>query len=139
MFAEIAEKKGDYKNFDEQFGKCFKLGAYEDSTSRTIVAERMRYLTSKAGDEQLPFYYITGESIAAVSSSPFLEVRNKGLEVVYMADPIDEHSVQLKEVDAKKLKSTSRVPVVGPGHHLPVNETSVGRRVAVYSVQKIRR
>merc|ERR1712079_87778 len=115
MFAEIAEKKDDYKKFYEQFGKCLKLGVHEDSTNRTKVAELMRYHTSKSGDEQISLkeyvdrmkegqndiYYITGESIAAVSSSPFLEtLRKKGLEVLYMVDPIDEYAVQqLKEFE----------------------------------------
>merc|ERR1711978_439727 len=123
-FAEIAEKKDDYKKFYEQFGKCLKLGVHEDSTNRMKVAELMRYHTSKSGDEQISLkeyvdrmkegqndiYYITGESIAAVSSSPFLEtLRKKGLEVIYMVDPIDEYCVQqLKEFDGKKLKSTTK-------------------------------
>merc|ERR1712039_274109 len=51
MFAEIAEKKDDYKKFYEQFGKCLKLGVHEDSTNRTKVAELMRYHSSKSGDE----------------------------------------------------------------------------------------
>merc|ERR1711930_36812 len=124
MFAEIAEKKDDYKKFYEQFGKCLKLGIHEDSTNRTKVAELLRFHTSKSGDEQISLkeyvdrmkegqndiYYITGESIAAVSSSPFLEaLRKKGLEVLYMVDPIDEYCVQqLKEFDGKKLKSTTK-------------------------------
>merc|ERR1719475_7223 len=96
MFAEIAEKKDDYKKFYEQFSKNIKLGIHEDSTNRTKVAELMRYHTSKSGDEQISFkeyvdrmkegqndiYYITGESIAAVSSSPFLEALPKeGLDI----------------------------------------------------------
>merc|ERR1711929_22206 len=124
MFAEIAEKKDDYKKFYEQFGKCLKLGVHEDSTNRTKVAELMRYHTSKSGDEtislkeyvdrmkegQNDIYYITGESIAAVSSSPFLEaLRKKGLEVLYMVDPVDEYAVQqLKEFEGKKLKSITK-------------------------------
>merc|ERR1711953_511683 len=124
MFAEIAEKKDDYKKFYEQFGKCLKLGVHEDSTNRTKVAELLRFQTSKSGDELISFkeyvdrmkegqndiYYITGESIAAVSSSPFLEqLRKKGIEVCYLTDPIDEYSVQqLKEFDGKKLKSTTK-------------------------------
>jgi molecular chaperone HtpG len=124
MFAEIAEKKDDYKKCYEQFGKCLKLGVHEDSTNRTKVAELLRFNTSKSGDELIPLkeyvdrmkegqndiYYITGESIAAVSSSPFLEaLRKKGLEVLYMVDPIDEYCVQqLKEFDGKKLKSTTK-------------------------------
>merc|ERR1712113_1292770 len=105
MFAEIAEKKDDYKKFYEQFGKCLKLGVHDDSTDQTIIAELMRYHSSKSGDElislkeyvdrlkegQNDIYYITGESIAAVSSSPFLEsLRKKGIEVLYMVDPVDE-------------------------------------------------
>merc|ERR1712115_62655 len=124
MFSEIAEKKDDFKKFYEQFGKCLKLGVHEDSTNRTKVAELLRYQTSKSGDEtislkeyvdrmkegQNDIYYITGESIAAVSSSPFLEsLRKKGLEVLYMVDPIDEYTVQqLKEFDGKKLKSVTK-------------------------------
>merc|ERR1711861_49509 len=124
MFAEIAEKKDDYKKFYEQFSKNIKLGIHEDSTNRMKVAELMRYHTSKSGDEQISFkeyvdrmkegqndiYYITGESIAAVSSSPFLEaLRKKGLEVLYMVDPVDEYAVQqLKEFDGKKLKSVTK-------------------------------
>merc|ERR1711990_1235374 len=123
-FAEIAEKKDDYKKFYEQFGKCLKLGVHEDSTNRTKVAELMRYQTSKSGDELISFkeyvdrmkegqndiFYVTGESVAAVSSSPFLEtLRKKGLEVMYMVDPVDEYAgQQLKEFDGKKLKSTTK-------------------------------
>merc|ERR1719436_1861490 len=124
MFAEIAEKKDDYKKFYEQFGKCLKLGVHEDSTNRVKVAELMRYQTSKSGDEQISLkeyvdrmkegqtdiFYITGESVAAVSSSPFIEtLRKKGIEVLYLVDPIDEYAVQqLKEYDGKKLKSVTK-------------------------------
>merc|ERR1711918_285011 len=124
MFTEIAEKKDDYKKFYEQFSKNLKLGIHEDSTNRAKIAELMRFHTSKSGDEQISLkeyvdrmkegqsdiYYITGESIASVSSSPFLEsLRKKGLEVLYMVDPVDEYCVQqLKEFDGKKLKSTTK-------------------------------
>ena len=79
---------------------------------------------SKSGDEmislkeyvdrmkegQSDIYYMTGESVAQVSSSPFIEtLRKKGFEVLYMVDPIDEYCVQqLKEYDGKKLKSVSK-------------------------------
>merc|ERR1712178_158284 len=123
-FNEIAENPDDYKKFYEQFGKNLKLGIHEDSTNRNKLAELMRFQTSKSGDDvvslkeyidrmkegQSDIYYITGESIAAVSSSPFIEtLKKKGLEVVYMVDPIDEYCVQqLKEFEGKKLKSVTK-------------------------------
>ena len=103
----------DYKKFYEAFGKCLKLGVHEDSTNRTKIAELLRFHTSKSGDEQISLkeyvdrmkegqndiFYITGESIAAVSSSPFLEtLRKKGIEVLYMTDPIDESADGFAEV-----------------------------------------
>jgi len=124
MFADIAEKKDDFKKFYEQFGKNLKLGIHEDSTNRAKIAELLRYQTSKSGDEmislreyvdrmkegQKDIYYVTGESIAAVQASPFIEnLRKKGYEVIYMVDPIDEYSVQqLKEYDGKKLKNVTK-------------------------------
>ena len=55
-------------------------------------------------------YYVTGEGIAAVSSSPFLgNLRKRRDEVFYMVDPIDEYAVQqLKDFDGKRLKSTTK-------------------------------
>jgi molecular chaperone HtpG len=124
LFNEIAENKEDYNKFYEQFGKNLKLGIHEDSTNRTKIADLLRYQTTKSGEEtislkeycdrmqagQEEIYYITGESIAAVSSSPFLEgLKKKGLEVLYLVDPIDEYAVQqIKEYDGKKLKSVTK-------------------------------
>merc|ERR1719395_306124 len=124
MFAEIAEKPDDYKKFYEQFGKNLKLGIHEDSTNRMKLAELLRFQTSKSGDDvislkeyvdrmkegQSDIYYITGESVAAVSNSPFIEtLKKKGFEVLYMCDPIDEYCVQqLKEYESKKLKSVTK-------------------------------
>merc|ERR1711981_1056400 len=124
MFTEITEKKDDYKKFYEQFSKNLKLGIHEDSTNRAKLADLLRYQTSKSGDEMISLkeycdrmkegqndiYYITGESVAQVSSSPFIEqLRKKGFEVLYMVDPIDEYGVQqLKEYDGKKLKSVAK-------------------------------
>merc|ERR1740129_2400708 len=104
--------------------KNLKLGIHEDSTNRAKVADLMRYQTSKSGDENISLreyvdrmkegqdaiYYITGESVASVDASPFIEtLKKKGIEVLYMVDPIDEYCVQqLKEFDGKTLKSVTK-------------------------------
>jgi len=124
MFTEIQENAEDYKKFYEQFSKNLKLGIHEDTANRTKLAELLRFSTSKSGEEQISFkeyitrmkdgqqsiFYITGESKAAVAASPFLEgLRKRGLEVLYLTDPIDEYMVQqLKDYDGKKLVSCTK-------------------------------
>ena len=124
MFGEIAENAEDYKKFYEQFSKNIKLGIHEDSTNRTKIAELLRFHTSKSGDdlislkdyafnmkeEQKNMYFITGESKKAVENAPFLErLKKKGLEVIFMTDPVDEYMVQqMKDYDGKKLVSVTK-------------------------------
>merc|ERR1712196_105152 len=124
MFAEIAENQEDYKKFYEQFSKNLKLGIHEDTTNRKKLADLLRFHTSKSGEDmislkdyiqrmkegQKDIYYITGESRAQVASSPFVEtLKNKGYEILYLCDPIDEYMVQqMKDYDDHKLKSVTK-------------------------------
>lgn len=133
LIEDLTEDKDNYKKFYEQFAKNLKLGIHEDSTNRKKLADFLRYYSSQSGDEmtslkdyvsrmkenQKSIYYITGESREVVQSSAFVErVKKRGMEVIYMVDPIDEYAVQqLKEYDGKPL-----VNVTKEGLELPEDE-----------------
>merc|ERR1712078_718346 len=116
--------KDPYIEFWEKFGKNIKLGIIEDSANRSKLTKLLRYKSSTSGegytsfeeyvenmkDWQKAIYYIAGENVEAVENSPFLEkCKAKGVEVLYMVDPIDEYAIQhVTEFDGKKLQSVTK-------------------------------
>merc|ERR1712180_69604 len=141
LMEELAEDKDSWKKFYEAFSKNIKLGIHEDSTNRKKLAGFLRYNTSASGDEtsslsdyvsrmkenQKDIYYITGESLDTVKQSAFVEtLKKRGLEVVYMTEPIDEYVVQqLKEFDGKNLVSVTK-----EGLELPEDEEEKKKKEA---------
>merc|ERR1712048_483654 len=118
------DKVDPYIEFWEQFGKSIKLGLVEDSSNRTKLSKLLRFKTSKSEGkwvsleqyvdnmqkDQEYIYYISGESMEAVENSPFLEqCQKRGLEVLFLVEPIDEYAVQnLTEFDGKRLMSVTK-------------------------------
>merc|ERR1712223_1749360 len=141
LIEEIGEDKDNFKKFYEQFSKNIKLGIHEDSTNRKKLASFLRYYSSASGDEmcslndyvsrmkenQKDIYYITGESKDVVGSPSFVEtLKKRGLECLYMTEPIDEYVVQqLKEFDGKNLVSVTK-----EGLELPEDEEEKKKKEA---------
>ncbi len=121
MLEKLAkDKPEDYVTFWKSFGTVVKEGLAIESEHKDKVGGLLRYesshgegLTSladyvsrmKEGQEAL--YYMYGESRAAVADSPHLEaLKQRGYEVLYMTDPVDEWAAQgLREFQGKPLVS----------------------------------
>ena len=98
-----------YNEFYSSFSKNIKLGIHEDSKYREDFCKLLRYFSIKNKDKMISLddyisttsegnkniYYITGENIESLSSSPFVKgLEKKGYDVLLMTDAIDEYMVQ---------------------------------------------
>jgi heat shock protein beta len=118
------EKVNTYSEFWKEYGKSIKLGVIDDKSNKNKLLNLLRFQTSASDgafvsldsyvermqDDQKAIYYITGESVEAVESSPFLERLKKAeLEVIYMTDPLDEYITQsVSEFDGNPLTSVTK-------------------------------
>lgn len=94
----------DFENKDKlQDIALFHSNETGKLTTLAEYAERMK-------DKQKEIYYITGESIKQVECSPYLEkLKQKGYEVLYCVDPVDEWVMQsLTKYDDKDLRSITK-------------------------------
>ena len=124
---KMANKDADkYTEFWKEFGQVIKEGPGEDFANKDALAKLMRFSTTETGseeqtvsledyvgrmqDKQDKIYYITAESFAAAKNSPHLEVfRKKGIEVLLLADRVDEWLTNsLTEFDGKQLQSVAK-------------------------------
>ena len=118
--------KEKYEEFWREHGKMFKLG-YADFSNRDKYAELLRFNSSKADDakdqvsfddyiarakpDQKEIYYILGHSREAIVLNPHMEIfRSKGLEVLYLFEPLDEFAMEsIKTYKEFSLKSVEFV------------------------------
>jgi molecular chaperone HtpG len=121
----MAEKEEDkFMDFWKEHGKTFKMG-YMDYTNQEKFTKLLRYNTSISKDNvelfsldkyvermkegQKEIYYVVGSSREAVAIDPQIEIfKNKGIEVLYLYDPMDEFVMEAvkkyKDFDIKSVE-----------------------------------
>jgi molecular chaperone HtpG len=121
----LFEKDYDnYLKFWGQFGRTLKEGVSSDYENKERILSLLLFQSSadaeklttlkgyvermKEGQEEI--YYLTGESRGVVENSPHLEAfKEKGYEVLYLTEPVDELLAQsLWDYEGKKLKSAGK-------------------------------
>ena len=127
MIEDLAENhKEKFATLWKEFGKVIKEGVVEDYGNRERIAKIMRFASThtdtdaqevsladyiaRMKPEQEKIYFVTAETFAAAKNSPHLEVfRKKGVEVLLMAERVDEWVMQhLTEFEKKPLQSVAK-------------------------------
>ena len=128
VLSELKKKANDdeekYLEFWNNFGAVLKEGLCESSEFREKILEICRFYSSKSPDKYITLaqylerakanqdkiYFLTGESVEKIKSSPQLEIfLKKDVEVLYLIDAVDEFwvTVALPYKD-KELQSINR-------------------------------
>ena len=125
LLDDLAEnRKEDYAKIWDNFGEVLKEGVGEDFTNKERIAKLCRFRSTSSDEPtvsladyigrmkegQDKIFYITADSLAAAKSSPHLEIfKKKGIEVLLLADRVDEWLVShLFEYDGKSLASVAK-------------------------------
>jgi molecular chaperone HtpG len=123
--SEMREKEAEnYLKFWSEFGKALKEGVGSDYENKEKLLPLLLFesshdpkeLTSlkayveRMKPDQAEILYLTGESRKIIEHSPHLEAsKQKGYEVLYLSDPVDELLVQhLYEFEGKRLKAVTK-------------------------------
>ena len=118
-------KPEDYANFWKEMGMVLKEGFYMNYEWLDELKSLLRFHSTTSGTESLislkdyvggmledqkDIYYISGENLKTLETSPLLEsFRAKGYEVILMADHVDEFMMSgLMDFDGKQFKDISR-------------------------------
>jgi molecular chaperone HtpG len=154
---------GDYASFWENFGAALKEGIYEDHEQRERLLELARFRSTasdgwvsladyvarmKPGQEAI--FTISGEHLEALRSSPQLEAcRAKGVEVLLLADPIDDfwlpaaptykdkpfRSLTRGEVDLSQIQGEATDEAAAEAAQEAVQGAEMDRLIALFKAQ----
>jgi len=95
-----------YSEFWSEFAQSVKLGVIEDNKNRKKLIQLLRFKSTRSPetpisiqsyvdnmpDNQKNIYYISAASLKEAEESPFMErIREKGFEVLYFIDNLDEY------------------------------------------------
>jgi len=123
---EMKQKQDkEYRSFFDTFGRVLKEGVHMDFENKQKIADLLLFHTTRTEEklpvdlksyvdrmpsEQKDIYYIAGDSVADLKTSPLLETfERRSYEVILMADPIDEWvTMGLSEYSGKKLVAIDR-------------------------------
>ncbi|GAB1262140.1 molecular chaperone HtpG [Aurantivibrio plasticivorans] len=127
MLEKLAKKESEqYQAFWKQFGQVLKEGPAEDFSNREKIAKLLRFSTTHTNtadqDQSLDdyigrmqegqdkIYYVAAENFNTAKNSPHLEVfRKKGIEVLLLADRVDEWMFgSLHEYEGKAFQDVSK-------------------------------
>jgi len=126
LLRTMAKDTEVYEKFWSEFGNVIKEGVIEDAKNKDAIAKLLRFSSTHTDKEkqdvaledyvsrmqegQDKIYYVTADSFSAAKNSPHLEIfRKKGIEVILMADRVDEWLISnLTEFDGKQLQSVAK-------------------------------
>ena len=127
LLARLAKEEPEkYATFWKEFGPVLKEGVGEDPANRERILPLLRFAsTHEEGDEpkvtladylgrmqsgQEKIYYLIADSITAARGSPYLEqLKSKGIEVLLLADRVDEWMMgHVREFEGKRFKDVAR-------------------------------
>lgn len=119
----LKDDRSGYEKFFESFGKQLKFGLYDDyGIHKEVLQDLVLFYSSvekkfitfseyvaKMGEEQQYIYYASGESVEKINLLPQTEfIRDKGYEILYLTDEIDEFVLQvMRDYNGKEFKSVS--------------------------------
>jgi molecular chaperone HtpG len=115
-----------YATFWKEFGAVLKEGVVQDQANQAAILPLLRFASThdpgdtpsvsladyvarmRTGQERI--YYVIAESLAAARGSPAIErLRERGLEVLLLAERIDDWVMgQLETYEGKRFKDASR-------------------------------